>query len=187
MLRIINIEELQSFLTRIPGLILLYENKESNFFSSVKEWLGQVEKILENNRMPNCSDIALLKGNLIAVERGMIPDGIAFTNRKSHKKAMDAAAVEALKMANEMINGIIKGPLTQINEAERLIRQIAPIAERKGLFNHPELRHDHSTCLQESWKGLLDDPELAGICLHIKGLVSAQDILMLLDRIIPGN
>lgn len=184
MLKILNIEELQRFLMQIPGLILLFENKESYFFGSVKEWLGQLEKVLESNRMPACSDIALLTGNLIAVERGMIPEGIAFTSRKSHKKVMDAAAIDALKKANELINSIIKGPLTQINEAERLMRQIAPIANRKGLFAHPELMPNHSTYLNAAWKSLLDDPELGGICFHIQGLVSAPDILILLDRII---
>ena len=95
---------------------------------------------------------------------------------------MDAVAVDTLKKANELINRIINGPLTQINEAEKLIRQIAPIGERKGLFHPQEGSPDRTTYLNQTWTRLLNDPDLGNICLHIKGLVSAQDILILLDR-----
>lgn len=183
MLRLLNIEELESVLTQIPGLIRLFEKKESTFFQTVKDWLEQLEKVLENNRMQACSDIAILKGSLISVERGLLPQGMEFSSHKTHRKVMDAVAVETLKKANELITSLIKGSLTQINEAERYIRQIAPLAERKGLFNSPEGSVIHrSIYLKETWQRLMADPDLGNICLHIKGLVSSQDILILLDR-----
>lgn len=182
MLRILNIEELQNMLGKIPGLIRLFEQHESAFFESVKIWLGELEKVLENNRLQACSDIAIFKGTLISVERGLVPQGMTFAQRKSHKKVMDAVAVETLKKANELINNIINGPLAQINEAERLIRQIVPIGERKGIFQPIEGNTDRTAYLNLTWARMLNDPDLGNVCLHIKGLVSAQDILILLDR-----
>lgn len=185
MLRLLNIEELERVLSKLPGLIRLFEKKESSFFSSVKDWLAQLEKVLDSNRVPACSDIALLRGHLISVERGLLPQGIEFSNHKTHRKVMDAFAVETLKKANEQISSLLNGSLVQINEAERYIRQIAPLAERKGLLNPSEgSPRDRTSYLQETWQRLLADPDLANVCLHIKGLISSQDILILLDRAI---
>lgn len=188
MLRLLNIEELESMLTQIPGLIRLFEKKESIFFNSVKIWLEQLEKALENNRLQACSDIALLKGTLISVERGLLPQGIEFSNHKTHRKVLDAFAVETLKKANDQITLLIKGSLGQITEAERYIRQVVPLAERKGLIHPPqESAKDYTTYLQETWQRLLADQELGNVCLHIKGLVSSQDILILLDRTLANG
>ncbi|MHB1419533.1 MAG: hypothetical protein ACYCX4_08055 [Bacillota bacterium] len=172
---------------QIPSLVHLFEQKESHFFDSVLAWLGKLEKLLENNRNKLCSDIAILRGTLISIERGRAPEGITFTRSKSQRKVMDAAAVDALKKANELITGMIQGPLAQINEAERLIRQIVPIAELKGLLNPSGASPDHSANLKEIWRQLLADPELAAVGIHIKGLVSNNDVLILLDRVMVSS
>ena len=159
-----------------------YMDLTSTFFESVKNWLGELEKVLENNWLKACSDIAIYRGTLISVERGLVPADLIFTKRKSHKKVMDAVAIETLKKANELINTIISGPLAQINEAERLIRQIIPIAELKGFLPPYESNANRTIYLNQVWTQMSNDPDLANICLHIKGLVTQQDILILLDR-----
>ncbi|WP_342471156.1 hypothetical protein [Ureibacillus sp. FSL K6-3587] len=63
-----------------------YMDLTSTFFESVKNWLGELEKVLENNRLKACSDIAIYRGTLISVERGLVPADLIFTKRKSQKK-----------------------------------------------------------------------------------------------------
>lgn len=187
MLRILSIEELQSISMQIPLLISLFEKKESQFFNSVIAWLELLEKVLENNRMKACSDIAILKGSLLAVERGLVPKDMAIARNKSHRKIMDLAAVDTLKEANELINNLLKGPLAQINEAERLMRQILPLAEKKGLVYQVDNPSDHSMLLHKIWVQIQNDPELAAVALHIKGLVGNNDSFIILDRALSSD
>jgi hypothetical protein len=184
MLRILNIEELERVLMQMPGIIRMFEKQEPQFFESVMGLLKQLEKVLENNRMQACSDIAILRGTLVSVERGQIPEGITFLHSKTHRKLMNAAAIDSLKKANELVTSLIKAPVSQINEAERLIRQILAMAERKGLLITDGIIPDHADFLKDTWKRISDDPELGAVCLHIKGLINSNDILILLDRII---
>ncbi len=92
MLRIVNLEEIQSILLRIPYLVDLQDQRDSSFEPDVKDWLSKCEKVLENNRLPASGNIAAFRALLISAERGVTPTEVTFHGRSTRRKIREAAA-----------------------------------------------------------------------------------------------
>ncbi|HEX2947528.1 MAG TPA: hypothetical protein VHT96_16445 [Clostridia bacterium] len=186
MLNIVNMQEIENNLMQVPGMIRMYETDSPGFSSGVKSWLIQLEKTLEANRLYACSEIAVLRGRIISAEKGVIPENIKFSKQKSHRKTVEAVAFDMLRQASELASGILKGPALQIDEAEKYMKQVVAVAERKGLMSSENSGIDRSGFLGSTWKRLVSDAELGAVCTHIRGLVSSSDVLILLDRALAG-
>lgn len=182
MLHIVNLEEIQGILLRLPGLIHDLERRDPNFASAAKDWLTQAEQILVNNRLAVAADVAVLRGALISAERGVIPPGLVFSGRMTSRKIRDASAADVLRKAEELISDTIKGSLAQIAEGERLTRQLLAVAQRKGLIPGGPHMGERTEMLTGIWHAMTVDPDLGSATTHLAGLVGAQDALILLDR-----
>ncbi|MEA1965778.1 MAG: hypothetical protein U9N05_00645 [Euryarchaeota archaeon] len=184
-MHIVNIEEIQGTLLHVPELIDSLENRDPNFAVLVKDWLTEAEQVLINNRLAVASDVAVLRGVLISAERGVLPDGMVLTGRKTARKIRDAAAADALRRASELISDAIRGDAAQIAEGEKLTRQLVALAERKGIVPDDPDTRGHSETLNTIWRAMSEDPELGPATTHLAGLVGAYDALVLLDRMLP--
>lgn len=185
-MHIVNLEEIHNLLLQVPELINSFERRDSNFFDSVKNWLIQLEKVLVNNRMAVASEIAVLRGVLISAERGVQPEGIVFTGKRTPRKVKDASAADVLRKANALISDVIKVPAAQIAEGERITRQLVAIAQQKGLIRTNQDTGKHADNLNAIWKTIVNDPELRPVSTHLIGLVGTTDALILLDRMLPS-
>lgn len=185
MLNIANLEEIQGLLLRVPGLIRELDERDNRFAGSVKAWLMQGEQILVNNRLAIAADVAVLRGVLISAERGVIPPGMVFSKQATSRKIKDAAAAEALRRAEEVIASSIGADAARVAEGEKLIRQVVAVAHRKGLPVQATGGNKRAEVLQAIWQGLTRDPELGAATARLIGLVGSQDVLILLDRVLP--
>lgn len=186
MMHIANIEEIQGMLLRVPELVNCFERRDPGFAEWVKDWLVQAEQVLVNNRLAAAADVAVLRGMLISAERGILPSGIEFNGKKTARKIKDAAAMDALRMAEELVSSTIKIPAAQVYEGERVMRQLVALAQRKGLIPE-ESEGEHAGILKAAWRAISHDPELGQAAAHLAGLVGAYDALILLDRMLPAN
>lgn len=182
MLRIVNLEEIQTLLLRVPGLVHALEARESGFAGAVKEWLVQTEQVLTNNRMPAAAEVATLRGALISAERGVLPPGLTFLGRPTSRKVKDAAAADVLRKAQELVSGAVRADAAQVAEAQRLARQVVSVAQRKGLAEVMPAGGTHTERLAALWSAMLADPDVGSATVHLGGLVGSQDALVLLDR-----
>lgn len=171
---------------QVPCMIRMYETDNPSFTASIKSWLMQLENTLEANRIHTCSEIAILRGHIISAEKGIIPDNIKFSRQKSQRKSVEAVAFDMLRQASERASDILKGPALQIDEAEKYINQVVAAAERKGLIANENRGADRSVYLTATWERLVSDAELGAVCTHIRGLVSSNDILILIDCALAG-
>ena len=76
MLRIVQLEEIQALLLRVPALVDRQEQRDPDFADVVKAWLGDLEDALENNRLPAAGRVAAARGTLISAERGAVPPDV---------------------------------------------------------------------------------------------------------------
>jgi hypothetical protein len=185
MLNIVNLEEIQSLLLRVPALVRNFESRDPGFADSVKRWLTQGETILVNNRLPIAAGVATLRGTLISAERGVLPPGMVFGKRTTARRIKDAAAAEVLRRAEEVIASAISVDAARLAEGEKLIRQIVAVAHRKGLLLQVAHADARAELLRGLWNGLTRDPDVGAATTHLVGLVGAQDVLILLDRVLP--
>jgi len=185
MLHIMNLEEVQGLLLRVPGLIHDLEGRDSSFVGSVKVWLTQAEQVLISNRLPVAAEIAVLRGVLISAERGVIPPGMAFSTRTTMRKIKDASAADVLRKAEELISSTISADAARFAEGEKLTQQIVAVAQRKGLIPATPSAGTHAEMLKAIWQAMIIDPDLGAATTHLAGLVGEHDVLIVLDRMLP--
>jgi len=184
MIRIANLEEIQGMLLHIPELINSLEKKDPNFARSVKKWLMQIEQILVNNHLAIAADVAVLRGTLISAERGVVPEGIVFNNRKTARGIKDAVAADVLRKAENLISNAISYDVARVAEGEKITRQLVALAQQKGLIQLDSSIGEHSDMLKAIWNAMSNDPDLGPGTTHLIGLVGNYDSLILLDRML---
>lgn len=187
MLQFIQLEAIKELLFQVSLLVDAFEAKSPGFVGEVKEWFCQIEHVLTKNRMPVAANVAALRGLLIGAERGMIPEGIQVQGRVTTRKVTMVTAIDLLYKVETAVSQAIQADMAQLDEAERLARQIAVVAQSKGLFSSKLADYNHSQMLQLAWKLIEADPDLASVATHLKGLVGAYDVLILLDRALPNH
>ena len=187
MLNIVNLEEIQRVLLRVPGLIHELAERQMSLIGSVKTWLTDGEQILINNRLPVAAEVAALRGVLISAERGVIPPGMAFSARTTTaQKIKVAAAADVLRKAAEVIFKTIAADAARVAESEQLMRQILAVAQRKGILKvSAHSAYTHSDMMKTIWRAMTEDPDLGGAATRLEGLVGINDTLVLLDRMLP--
>jgi len=185
MLGLLNLEEIHALLLRVPSLVDGLARHDPDFPNAVKDWLAQVEQVLLRNRLSIAAEIATLRGTVIAAERGVMPPVTALSGRTTPRKIREAAATEALRKAGALVADSIRGSEAQFAEAERLVRQLVVVAERKGL-----LAATPGTPTQQLvtlWNAIRNDAELGAIATHVAGLAGPESALILLDRALSSS
>ncbi|MGP8337606.1 MAG: hypothetical protein ACT6FC_05155 [Methanosarcinaceae archaeon] len=187
MLHIVNLEEIQNILLRVPELVNCLERHDTNFTDLVKEWLTQAEQVLVDNRLPIASDIAVLRGVLISAERGVMPVGMEIIGRNTRRRIKDGAAAEVLRKTDEIISNAISGYASQVQEGERLAQQLVALARQKGMIPDSSSASNRTGMLNIIWNTMAKDPELGAGTTHLAGLVGKYDALILIDRVLSAN
>jgi hypothetical protein len=182
MLRIIQLEEIQTLRLGVSPLVDLLESRSPDFAGAVKEWLARVEGVLAANRMPVAGQVAALRGSLIAAERGVVPADTVITGRVTPRKVRDAAASDLLRRADALVAAAVQGDAERVAEGERLMRRIVAVARQKGLTPPGPGGFAGQAGLSTAWSALSSDPDIAGAALHLRGLLATDDVLLLLDR-----
>jgi len=187
MLRIVNLEEITDMLLRVPSLINLQENKDTNFIPEAKRWLLELEKILERNKIPAAGAVASLRGVLISSERGAIPVSIEFQSRATGRKIREATAAYVVRQANDIVSNLIRKDQERISEAERITRQLVSMAKAKGLIREHPYQDNFAERLRVIWRMMSADQALSQGTQSVEGLIGPNDALIILDRSITQD
>ncbi len=187
MLRIVNLEEMQDMLLRIPGLVDLQEKRDTGFVPDVKQWLSKLEKAIENNRLPSAGNVAALRAMLISAERGVIPAGVEFHGRATGRKIRDAAAAFVLRLAGDILSNAIQKDCERVADAERMTRQLVALAKAKRLIREIPSGENFTDMLKAIWKALSADTDIAPGAINVEGLIGPHDALVMLDRILTSD
>ena len=184
MLHLLNLEEIETLLLKVPPLVKRFEERDPDFFTAVKSWLAGVEDTLSKNRLPQTSEIAVCRGALISVERGF-SDGAALQSRMGARHLRQARASHVLKRATDVITETIRFRRGQIDEAGRVMMQIVAVADHLGLIS-ADSGQNHTAYLQSILLAISNRPELTSLVVHVTGLLGKADTLIVLDRSIAS-
>ena len=182
MLRLVNLEEIQNLLLRIPRLVNGLEQRDPNFVQNVRQWLTIVEEVLVNNRMPLSGNIAALRGTLNATERGAFPPGLTFHGRPTARKIREATGADVIRRAGELISNAVQDDVSRIGEAERLSHQLIALGKSMGLIVGGVSDSTGTQKLKDIWNTISADPNIAPGAVRLESLVGQNDALILLDR-----
>jgi len=187
MLRIVNLEEIERMLLRVPALVDLQDRGNPDFAQDVKQWLSELEKVLESNRIAVAGTVAALRALVISAERGVIPVGVEFHGRPTRRKIQEAAGAYVLRQSGDLVSSVTQRERERVAEAERLTRQLVALAKAKGLIQEVPSGGDFTEILKGIWRTLSADPDISGGTVNVEGLVGPYDALIVLDRIITSD
>lgn len=187
MLPIVNLEEIEGLLLRIPGLIDRQEERSSSFVDDVRQWLKELEAALESNRMSVAGRVATLRGLLSSAEQGLNPPNVDFRGQPTRRKILSAVSSEALRRAGQMVSDAIQPDRARYEEAERVCRQLVAHGRVRSLVSEDRSVVDPTEYLRGTWQKLSGNADLSQHVTHLVGLLGPRDVLVVLDRILTAD
>jgi hypothetical protein len=184
MLCIADLEKLQKMLFRVSALVDLMERGEGRFVSEVKSWCSDLEKLLTLNWMSEAGTIAGLRGLLVSVERGALPQEIRLMGKVTRKKVREVTAIEVIRLVVHVLSEALRKDQARIAEAERIVTQLVSAAKAKGIVDNLNLERDRAMLTADIWHKMSGNPEISAGTVNVEGLVGPSDALVLLDRVI---
>ncbi|MBN1552585.1 hypothetical protein JW979_14010 [bacterium] len=178
MIRLTILEEIQRLCTKMPSIVDLYEKDDPDFVQAVTVWLKEIEQSMIHSQVHGTGQISALRAQLASAGKGVVPEKIQIKGNPSLHKIKNAVASEVLSKAGKMVAEIVNPAFNQVGESLRLIGQMLPIAQKKGLLSNRILGGDMSVI----WQKIQDDPDLGNIALHVLGLTGKTDTLILFER-----
>lgn len=185
MLRIVNLEEIESHLLRVPGLVEQLSREDPSFLVSLHDWLAAAEDTLKNNRLAGAGSIAAIRGSVISLQRGAL-DAAAAGSRVPRRRARDLAATGLLKEAAEKLTALVAPRRAQLDEAERIAMQVVTVARTVGMIP-PMGQESRSSYLGSVVRLISSRPELASHLVHISGMLGEGDTQLMLDRVLTRS
>jgi hypothetical protein len=187
MLRIVNLEEIEGILLRVPDLVDHLDRRDPAIVSEVKQWMQALEAVLEYNRMAVVGSVSALRGMLTAAERGFVPAGVDFRGRPSPRKIREAIAADLIHRVDALVAEAIRADATRIEEARGVMRQLVALAHYKGLIPQQPADGDHVGYLNAVWRAMTSDSDVGPGTAHLTGLVGPHDAHILLDRTLTSD
>jgi hypothetical protein len=173
------VEQLLSLTMEVPSLVDAFARSDSDFSSHVLAWLQRTQIVLSANQMAIASEIALLRGSVIAVSRGVVPSDLSMTGRPTVRKIRSAAAFNVLRKAEEIVRNTVKPVAMQLAEAEALIRQMIEAARDQEIL--PESGSGGQEVL-ELWSRLANDARFRPVAAHAQNIAGRENALILFAR-----
>ncbi len=180
MLLIPQIEEIQGLLSYISSLIDLVEKRDPDIPRRVSHWLKELEEALAKNRLPVHSEIASLRGILVAVERGAIPPDLGLSEHMAVRKRKTFATIEILRKANEAVFRALRVSIGQLEQAELLATHLVALGKGHDVQLGSLKVGNRNEELARVWEEL--KKVRADMVVHLEGLVGKSNAMVLVDR-----
>lgn len=164
-------EELLKQALSVPGLVNQLARKESTALQELERWLLETEAVMNQNRIPQCAEIAGLRTKII--ETSYMREKSGTTKRKQQL----AAAPSVVHEAQGTLLRVLEPVENRLNEARDAVRQLLGIAYQANLIDRTA---EFNTMIRILWTTFSTQEQLKGITARILTLVNPSDALRIL-------
>ena len=184
MLRIPQIEEIQSALLEVPTLINSYQAKDPQFLDNVLAWFKSFESMLQMNRLTVVSEIAGMRGALISARRGMFTTQPSLLRRTERRRAAEMVAEQMLRTSVDVVTKRIDRDLIRINKAEDATIELVNVGRQLKIIPINSNAKSSPAILHSLWDSLANQDLTRNYTILIRSNVGPGDALILLDRVL---
>ncbi|HET8538802.1 MAG TPA: hypothetical protein VFL83_02905, partial [Anaeromyxobacter sp.] len=131
-LTLAQVDEIAAHLRAVPALVDRLEERSVDTYEAALRWFHAAEAMLQRTRQPVVAQLASLRSLLVQAGRGQPVPEVELTGRPTRRKLRDGAVQYAIARASEALMGAIQPRLDQLEEADRLARQISAVLTVKG-------------------------------------------------------
>lgn len=154
----------------VPELVTKSANKDVSFLSSLNQWLINTEKIMKDNNIAKCSEIAGLRSRIVYVTYSV-------DSKISKRKRQFSVATSIIDDAQATVLSTLEPIYSRIDEARSAIRQLLGVAYQANMI---EINLDFNQMIQKLWSSFLSHEQLKGAVASLLVLVNQSDALRLL-------
>lgn len=181
------IKGLHLLFEEVPILVNKYESRDSDFTFAVKKWLSNGETLLTKNKRPEVSELASLRGTIIAADRGVIDPSFSIDIKLRKGKATRAVTLFSLHKGQSILRSVLDSLIDDAKEAETIIKQIIALAGQNGLLieyfkNRKPGRQD----LKSLWPFLAKTEDIRVGMNRILTLISFDDLVTFTETVLDG-
>lgn len=182
MLHIVQLEEIDDHLRRLPSVIALYRERDSRFLDEVDRWLTRVEEILQNNRLPIAGIVASSRASMLMARDGVFTGECEATRRVSARRRQDAVASHVLAAVAETVNGAVQADRLRMEEASRIALHAITVARAAGLLQGREIQSSDAEFAKWLLQTLKNSEATLQAAVQLEGLIGPVDATIILDR-----
>lgn len=174
-------ERILELLNDIPALVDAYHQKQSHFSDNCLNWLRQAEQALASFRLPLTSQLAGLRGAMIAATDGLSePD----SGTKSSRKQRSAQIMLLLQQAEEVLRRHCDQIDQEFEEYNEKLSQLLAVASAKRPL--PATDQISQTYLNSIWQQVKHSQDNTTLSHYINARLNDTDRCYLLVDIVSN-
>jgi hypothetical protein len=179
----LRIERLRELLAELGPLVDGYETGDAEFPERSLAWLGRAEKVMAELRLPECAELASLRG-AITKSANELPDRVdgGRASRRSRQRARSAAAADALERAESIMRERMLDAERELHEYEGKLVEAITAAVLIGIVPLPP-RTPREPWLAQVWTALAQHEATRPTTIYLASTLHGVDRLWLLDAI----
>ncbi len=177
-------ETLASALLKLPALVDAYQQRDPLFATQAIHWLGELEKAMQQLRLPLAAMLAGERAKVLAVNDGY-RDPLLPGERLSSRKAQAATASLALNRAQDEARRLIAGIDAQFDLWREKLAQFLAIATQKTPIPLPPTE-PREAWLAAVWRQLDVNGDTQGMYRYLNAALPASDRLYLLNELLTN-
>lgn len=154
----------------VPELVTKSSKKDLSFLPSLDRWLLDTEKIMKDNNISKCAEIAGLRSRIVAA-------AYSTDSKTSKRKRQITVATSIIDEAQATVLGTLEPIESRIYEARSAVRQLLGVAYQAGLIDKSL---DFNEMIQKLWSSFSAHEQLRGAIANILVLVNQSDALRIL-------
>jgi hypothetical protein len=178
-------EEFDQMLLTVSSVVTQLEEHRYSFIDEVRDFISKAVTAAEKYHLTFAPEMEIIKGKLYVIDEmgefqrqgaGYSPD-----TRRSYRRNREAFALRRLDEACQLIRGYFAASEAAFSECETVCRQIASVAQTKGLIPGFESGNREAQ-LRALLEKLTQDRDLYSPCTQITGMVGIHNAVILFDR-----
>lgn len=166
------VDPLKEKLLQYPELVDRLKNKEHDFLDTLQNWMTEMETILKNNNIAQCSEIAGLRSKIIAPVFDE-PKG------RSTKKRQFQIASESMYQIQSTILSLVDSYEEKISNARDLLRHLLGALKHSGAINFKQ-DDDFESFIRQIWNLFTTHEQSQPSTVQVLSLVSRVDALRII-------
>ncbi len=154
----------------VPELVSKSSKKDLDFLPSLDAWLLDTEKIMKDNKISKCAEIAGLRSRIIVA-------GYPENSKISKRKRQFSVATTIIDEAQTTVLSVLEPIENRIDETKGALRQLLGVAYQAGMIDKSL---EFNEMIQKLWASFSAHEQLRGAIANILVLVNQSDALRLL-------
>lgn len=176
MILCVQIEKLGSQLSKLTLLMDKYQRGEPGFADDVLEWLEESEKAMSILRLPEGSEMSVLRGRIMKAAH------VSNSTRKVQRQARDIAAAESLERAEAIMRGRLHSSEERLQFfEEKLCEGMTALMLQRPL---PEKTLPNMEQLRIVWELLRQEKSTRPLSLYLAASLSPSDRSFILNKVL---